>query len=177
MGATKNDFMQDREAETLNFAEELRFEEKSEAILEVKSGLNAIPKLIEFEIEEFENGGISSLDLALKFRGYSENLKAQIEKMDEWVKENKHSISDESEKYPEGYHGYKVVLQTRETKSFKNIPAWLALEQSKKEFEAKSVAALNMVRKGGLNVDENGEEIPLPEITVSSFIKFDKIKK
>ena len=28
-----------------------------------------------------------------------------------------------------------------------------------------------------VNVDINGEEIPLPEINVSSFIKFDKIKK
>lgn len=34
-----------------------------------------------------------------------------------------------------------------------------------------------MVQKGGLNVDESGEEIPLPEITTTSFIKFDRIKK
>ena len=28
----------------------------------------------------------------------------------------------------------------------------------------------------GLNVDENGEEIPLPEVKVSSFIKMEKLK-
>ena len=176
MGANKNDFMSDREAEELNFAEQLRFEEKSDAIASVKSGLNAMPELIEFEILEFENGNISALDLALKFRGYTDNLKSQIEKMDNWIKENKLYISDESEKYPEGYHGYKVVLQTRETKSFKNIDEWVKLEKAKKDFEAKSIAALNMVRKGGLNVDENGEYIPLPEITSTSFILFSKLK-
>jgi hypothetical protein len=32
------------------------------------------------------------------------------------------------------------------------------------------------VKKGGLNVDENGEEIPLPEVKVSSFIKMERLK-
>ena len=63
-----------------------------------------------------------------------------------------------------------------EKKSFKNIDEWVKLEKAKKDFEAKSIAALNMVRKGGLNVDENGEDIPLPEITSTSFILFSKLK-
>ena len=46
----------------------------------------------------------------------------------------------------------------------------------KKEFEQKSKLAFQLVKKGGLNVDENGEEIPLPEVKVSSFIKMEKLK-
>ena len=93
-----------------------------------------MPGLIDLEIKEFQDGNISSLDLALKFRGYSEVFKSLSEKMDEWIKENKMSISHEADKYPEGYHGYKVVLQSRETSSFKNIPQWVALEDAKKRF-------------------------------------------
>lgn len=175
MGTSKNIFMQDREE--MNFAEQLEFQDRNEKKSQVSEGLNAMPELIELEIKEFEDGNISSLDLALKFRGYTDNLKAQIEKMDEWIKENRISISDEADKYPTGYKGYKVVLQTRETSSFKNIPQWIALEQAKKDFESKSKLALKMVQKGGLNVDESGEEIPLPEITTTSFVKFDRVKK
>lgn len=177
MGANKNLFMGQREIDELNFAEQLAFEEKGEKLSTVQLGLNAMPELIDLEIKEFDNGNISSLDLALKFRGYSEVFKSLSEKMDEWTKENRVSISDEADKYPEGYHGYKVVLQSRETASFKNIAKWQELEKAKKDFEARSKLALKMVQKGGLNVDENGEEIPLPEITTTSFIKFDRVKK
>lgn len=177
MGVSKQSFMDQREIEELNFAEQLNFEEKGERLSTVQLGLNAMPELINLEIQEFENGDISSLDLALKFRGYSDVFKSLSEKMDEWIKENRISISDEADKYPEGYHGYKVALQTRETSSFKNIPQWIALEQAKKDFEARSKLALKMVQKGGLNVDESGEEIPLPEVTTTSFIKFDRVKK
>ena len=177
MGANKNLFMDEREREQLNFADSLEFQERNEKVSEVKTGLNAMPELIDLEIKEFQDGNISSLDLALKFRGYSEVFKSLSEKMDEWIKENRISISDEADKYPEGYHGYKVVLQTRETSSFKNIPQWIALEHAKKDFEARSKLALKMVQKGSLNVDESGEVIPLPEITTTSFLKFDRVKK
>lgn len=175
MGASKELFMEERDQ--LNFAESLEFQYRNEKKSEVKNGLNAMPELIEMEIKEFEDGNISSLDLALKFRGYSEIFKSLSEKMDEWTKENRISISDEADKYPEGYKGYKVILQSRETINFKNIPKWQELEKAKKDFEARSKLALKMVQNGGLNVDENGEEIPLPQITTTSFIKFDKVKK
>lgn len=134
MGANKDLFMDEREREQLSFAESLEFQERNEKVSEVKMGLNAMPGLIDLEIKEFQDGNISSLDLALKFRGYSEVFKSLSEKMDEWIKENKMSISHEADKYPEGYHGYKVVLQSRETSSFKNIPQWVALEDAKKRF-------------------------------------------
>lgn len=169
MGANKNDFMQDREAEL--------YEPTGSDEMNVYKAFNQISDSFVTKAEQYDNGDISALDTAIDFKKEIEKLELQIEQRKSWIDENKDSVDSEASKYPEGFNGYKISKQTRETKSFKNIPFWIALEQAKKEFEAKSTAALNMVRKGGLNVDENGEEIPLPEVTVSSFIKFDKIKK
>lgn len=177
MGANKNLFMDEREREQLSFAESLEFQERKEKVSEVKTGLNAMPKLLDLEIKEFEAGNISSLDLALKFRGYSEVFKSLNEKMDEWTKENRISISDEADKYPEGYQGYKISLQSRETPNYKHIAKWIELEKAKKDFEEKCKLAFKLVQKGGLNVDESGEEIPLPVVKTTSFIKFDTVKK
>lgn len=177
MGASKQTFIEQREIDDLNFAEQLAFEEKGEKCSTVQLGLNAMPELIDLEIQDFDLGNISSLDLALKFRVYSEVFKSLSEKMDEWIKENRISISDEADKYPEGYKGFKVKLQSRTTMNFKNIQIWEDLEKAKKDFEDKSKLAFALVQKGGLNVDENGEIIPLPESTTTTFIKFDKVKK
>lgn len=177
MGASKQSFMDQREIEELNFAEQLAFEEKGEKLSIVQLGLNAMPELIDLEIEEFENGDISSLDLAIKFRGYMEKFKTLSEKMDEWIVEKRISIADEADKYPEGYHGYKISLQSRETPNYKHIAKWIELEKAKKDFEEKCKLAFKLVQKGGLNIDEDGEEIPLPVIKTTSFIKFDTVKK
>lgn len=177
MGASKQSFMEQREIDELNFAEQLAFEEKGEKLSTVQLGLNAMPELIDLEIQEFENGDISSLDLAIKFRGYMDKFKSLSEKMDEWIVEKRISISDEADKYPDGYHGYKISLQQRETPNYKHIGKWIELEKAKKEFEEKCKLAYKLVQKGGLNVDESGEEIPLPVIKTTSFIKFDTVKK
>lgn len=169
MGASKNLFMEDREAEL--------YDNRGMEEIHTFRAYNQISDSFVTKVEEYDNGDISALDAAVDFKKEIEKLELQIEQRKSWIDENKDAVDIEAAKYQNEYGGFKITKQSRETKNFKNIPAWLALEQAKKEFEAKSVAALNMVRKGGLNVDENGEEIPLPEITFSSFIKFDKIKK
>ena len=162
MGRSKIDFMNDREAELYSVGKLNVFEQLSDTFLK--------------QVDEYEAGNVDALETAVKMRKDYERLEIQMNMRKMWIDEQKNEIENEAEKYPEGYKGYKVTKQTRETKSFKNIAEWLKLEQAKKDFEAKSIAALNMVRKGGLNVDENGEEIELPEITTTSFIKFEKIK-
>lgn len=162
MGRTKNDFMNDREAELYSVGNLNVFEQLSDTFL--------------YQIDDYEAGNVDALETAIRMRKDYERLEIQMNMRKTWIDEQKNEIESESDKYPEGYKGYKITKQTRETKSFKNIAEWLRLEKAKKDFEAKSIAALNMVRKGGLNVDENGEEIELPEISVTSFIKFDKLK-
>ena len=130
----------------------------------------------EKEMQEYEDGNIDALETAVKMRKDYERLEVQMNLRKAWLDENKESIESEASKYPEGFKGYKVVMQTRPSYDFKNIDEWKVLEKAKKDFEAKSKAALLMVQKGGLNVDADGAEIPLPEVKNTSFLKFDKTK-
>ena len=162
MGRSKEIFMNDREAEFYSVEKLNVFEQLSDTFLK--------------QVDEYEAGNVDALETAVKMRKDYERLEIQMNLRKTWIDEQKNEIENEADKYPDGYKGYKITKQTRETRSFKNIAEWLRLEKAKKDFEAKSIAALNMVRKGGLNVDENGEEIPLPEINITSYIKFDKLK-
>lgn len=162
MGANKIDFMQDRESELYEPIRNNPFDQLIEKF--------------EKEMQEYEDGNIDALETAVKMRKDYERLEVQMNLRKAWLDENKESIESEASKYPEGFKGYKVSIQSRTATSFKNIKEWLDLEQAKKDFEAKSKAALQMVQKGGLNVDSDGQEIPLPEVTVTSFLKFDKLK-
>ena len=128
------------------------------------------------DCDRYENGNISALDVAVKFKDEMSFLEHLTNQRKTWIDENLESVSNEADNYNNEYKGYKVNLQTRETLNFKSIPQWNVLENAKKEFEQKSKLAFQLVRKGGLNVDENGEEIPLPEVKVSSFIKMEKLK-
>ena len=172
MGATKQDFMNDREEAFYQDEEQ----ERGLNELDLYRSFNTISDAFVTKADEYENGNISALDTAIDFKKEIESLETQIGYRKTWIDENKDSIENEAVKYPEGYNGFKVSMQSRTTKSFKNIVEWMKLEQAKKDFEAKSNAAYAMVKKGGLNVDADGQEIPLPEISVSSFIKFDKVK-
>lgn len=128
------------------------------------------------DCDRYENGHISALDVAVKFKDEMSFLEHLTNQRKTWIDENLESVSNEADNYNNEYKGYKITLQSRETLNYKMIPQWQKFEEQKKELEAKSKLALQLVRKGGLNVDENGEEIPLPEVKVSSFIKMEKLK-
>lgn len=164
MGANKNEFISDKERELYEFPtyKSNPYDQLSDTFIK--------------QADKYDNGDIDALETAILMRKDYERLEIQMNMRKQWIEENKESINEESSKYPEGFKGYKIVMQTRSTMNFKNIPDWIKLENAKKEFEAKSKAALKMVEKGGLNVDANGEEIALPEINTVSFIKFDKLK-
>ena len=164
MGRNKDLFMQDRESELYEVQSSTHnpFDQLSDTFLQ--------------QADEYDNGNIDALETAILMRKDYERLEIQMNLRKTWMDENKESIESESSKYPEGFKGYKVSIQTKSTANFKSIPEWIKLEKDKKDFEAKSKLAYQMVQKGGLNVDANGEEIPLPEMSVTSFIKFDKVK-
>ena len=162
MSANKNLFMEDRESELYEPIRNNPFDQLTEKF--------------EKEMQEYDDGNIDALEAAIKMRKDYERLEMQMNMRKAWLDENKESIEGEASKYPEGFKGYKVSIQTKSTPNFKSIKEWQDLEKAKKDFEAKSKAALQMVQKGGLNVDSDGQEIPLPEVTVTSFLKFDKVK-
>ena len=128
--------------------------------------------------EEVESGDLSALDCAITFKEEMNFLEQLQNERKTWLDQNLDEITNEAEQYANNtYKEFKITKQTRETMSYKHIPEWLDLEEGKKEIEAKSKLALQMVRKGIPNVDaETGEEIPLPEIKTTSFIKMEKDK-
>ena len=127
--------------------------------------------------QQVENGDLSPLGVAVEFKKEMDFLNQLADERKSWLNENVDAITDEAESYgKQGYCGLVFTKQTKATASYKHIPAWIEAEKTKKEIEVKSKTAWMMVQKGGLNVDENGEEIPLPEYTYSSFIKSEKAK-
>lgn len=127
--------------------------------------------------QEVENGYISYLDASVDFKQEADFLMQIANYRLDWMKENVDNITNEADNYgKDGYRGFLFTKQVRNTASYKHIPEWIDLEQKKKDIESKAKLAFKLVEKGGLNVDENGEEIPLPLFTTSSFIKIEKIK-
>lgn len=128
--------------------------------------------------EEVESGDLSALDCAITFKEEMNFLEQLQNERKTWLDQNLDEITNEAEQHANNtYKGFKTTKQTRETMSYKHIPEWLDLEIGKKDIEAKSKLALQMVRKGIPNVDaETGEEIPLPEVKTTSFIKMEKEK-
>lgn len=127
--------------------------------------------------QQVEEGDLSPIEVAVQFKEEMDYLSQLAEERKTWLNENVDAITDEAEQYGKnGFRGFLFSKQYRETASFKHIPEWNSLENKKKALEQKSKLALRMVQNGGLNVDENGEEIPLPEIKTSSFIKAERLK-
>lgn len=128
--------------------------------------------------QRVEEGELSPLECAVIFKEEMDYFSSLAEDRKTWLNENVDTVTSAAEGYgKEGYRGLVFTKQYRETPSFKHIPSWMDAENSKKSIEAKSKLAWKSVQNGMPNVDaETGEEIPLPEIKVSSFIKIEKIK-
>lgn len=132
---------------------------------------------LETEANQVTEGELSALDLAVKYHNETKALEEQIAKRKDWLMQNLDAITNQAEEYGrQGYKGKIFTKQTKRTLSFKHIPQWQEFEKQKKALEEKSKLALMMVEKGGLNVNETGEEIPLPEVSYSSYLKIDKVR-
>lgn len=128
--------------------------------------------------QQVEDGDLSPIEVAVQFKEEMDYLSRLTEERKTWLNENVDAITDEAAAYgKDGFRGFVFTKMYKETPSFKHIPAWIDLENRKKSLEQKSKLAWKMVQNGGLNVDENGEEIPLPEVKTSSFIKVEKLKQ
>lgn len=127
---------------------------------------------------QVEEGELSAIDCAVKFKEEMDYLSALAEDRKAWLNENVDKVVNEAEQYgKEGFHGFIFSKQVRETLSYKHIQEWVEVESKKKAIEKKSKDAYEQVKKGMMNVDVNGEEITLPEVKISSFIKVEKVRK
>ena len=176
MGKSKNDFMQDRENES--FASQLLSDDAASYQADLRAGFTALSNRFEYDVDQYEAGNISAIDLAVKFKNEIDIMTTQIENRKSWLDEAKREIANEADQYGKaGYHGLVFTVQTRSTNSYKNIDAWLNAEKTKKEVEAKAKLALQLIEKGIEPLDANtGELLPIPEVTVTSYLKTDKAK-
>lgn len=128
--------------------------------------------------ERYDAGDINAADAWLDMKSEIDFFEAKIKERKEWGDTHRHAISDEFEKYgKDGYNGYKATVQTRTTLSYKSIPQWSELDSARKEVEAKAKLALQMQQKGLEPIDgSTGELLPLPDVTVTHFLKTDKVK-
>lgn len=128
--------------------------------------------------QEVEDGNVSPLEAAVNFKEEMDFLNQLAEERKAWLNENVDSITDEASAYGnDGFRGFIFSKMYKETPSFKHIPEWVTLQNQMKAIEQKSKLAFKMVQNGGLNVDENGEEIPLPVVKTTSYIKGEKVIK
>lgn len=176
MGANKMDFMQDRESES--FASQLLHEDALQQESDLRAGFTALSNRFEYDVDQYENGNISALDLAVKFKNEMDIMSTQIENRKAWLDENKSTIAGESEGHGKsGYKGLIFTVQIRSTPSYKNIDSWVKADELKKKIEAKAKLAMQLMEKGIDPVDaQTGELLPVPEVKISSFLKTDKAK-
>ena len=176
MGKSKDLFMQDREEES--FASQLLTDDATSYQADLRAGFTALSNRFEYDVDQYESGNISAIDLAVKFKNEIDVMTTQIENRKSWLDKAKREIANEADQYGKsGYKGLVFTIQTRSTNSYKNIDAWANAEKTKKEIEAKAKLALQLIEKGIEPVDANtGELLPVPDVTVTSYLKTDKAK-
>lgn len=176
MGKSKDLFMQDREEES--FASQLLSDDAASYQADLRAGFTALSNRFDYDIDQYENGHISAIDLAVKFKNEIETMEAQVKNRKEWLDEAKREIANEAEGYgKEGYKGLVFSVQTRTTYNFSKVQEVAKLKADIKELEEKGKLALKLIEKGIEPLDVNtGELLPVPEVTVTSFLKTDKAK-
>lgn len=166
------DYFQENSEKGVNFAQELAQNEAYHNYLTYIQGINVANENLEYDKIRYENGDISAIDLAIKLTGEKEILEKQAKARMDFLNEISEQVVSESEAYgKQGYKGRIFSKQYKTTYSFKHLKKWQELDNARKDFEEKSKLAFKMVEKGGLNVDEDGVEIPLPQVTITGYLK------
>ena len=176
MGKSKDLFMQDREEES--FASQLLSDEASSYQADLIAVFTALSTRFEYDVDQYEAGNISAIDLAVKFKNEIEVMEEQVKNRKAWLDETKREIASEADGYgKDGYKGLVFSIQTRTTYNFSKVEEVAKLKADIKELEEKGKLALKLIEKGIEPVDANtGELLPVPEVTVTSYLKTDKAK-
>lgn len=126
-------------------------------------------------------GELTNLDALIRMREDRAELEKSLEIIKEFENEKVNDIANEASRYPDGYHGFMIsVSNGRKTFSFKGIPEWEQAEQEKKRVEDKYKSMFDAKVKGAVhaNVSEDGEELPLPDLSIGkSFVTIKPAKK
>ena len=117
---------------------------------------------------EVKEGNMIAFDGLIELETLRKGLDNTIALIKEFKDVFNNELESASEEYKEGYKGYKIEARSGgKTFVYKGIPEWIEAEKSKKEIEAKYKSMFTAKVNGNpnANISEDGEELPLPEIT------------
>jgi hypothetical protein len=121
-------------------------------------------------IRRAEEGEITMLDALISLEGERKQLEISLEIVKSFKNDHINEISDEAGDYKEGYKGYIIEVRNgRKVYKYDSIPEWQRADAIKTEVEGRYKAMLDAKIKGVAyaNISEDGEELPLPEISYS----------
>lgn len=119
-------------------------------------------------ISQYENGSVNVLDCLIELK----KSKKIAENIFEMVKDFESKYLDEitynADQYPNGYKGYKIEVRNgRKFYNFSNIDEYNKAKEALKDIEEKYKMAFQMKLKGTLMANEDGEELDIPEMSIS----------
>lgn len=119
---------------------------------------------IEQLIQDVNDGNENPLKAFAVLKELQKNVSDALGYIEEYAME-------EAEKYgAKTFEAMNYKFELREGSrrySFKNIEKWVGLEKQRKDLEATLKNAASAYEKGQTVVDENGEVVPVPEVTYS----------
>jgi hypothetical protein len=118
--------------------------------------------------KKVEYGDRSAFDGLIELEVYRKQLDNALALIKGFKDTFNDQLASASTEYKDGYKGYKIETRSGgRTFVYKAIPEWADAEKSKKEIEAKYKSMFLAIEKGNVNanISEDGEILPLPEIT------------
>jgi len=119
-------------------------------------------------INDVNEGNINVLDALIFLEEQRKQLELSLEVCKGYKDDFFEKIAEQAADHKEGYQGYLIEVRNGgKIFTFKNIPEWQNVEQSKKEIEGRYKSAFEAIQKGNkfAGVNEDGEEMVMPEIT------------
>lgn len=119
-------------------------------------------------IDRSENGHISVLDALIQLEEERKHLEQSLAIIKSFKDEQLENIATQIKEYPEGYKGYNIEVRNGGVMyDFKHIPEWKEYKQLLVDCEARYKSALVAKEHGNAfaNVSDDGEELPLPQVS------------
>ncbi len=115
-----------------------------------------------------ESGDLRAFDALIELEAYRKQLDNALALVKAFKDQFSDQLAEASAEYKDGYRGYTIEVRGgAKTFVYKAIPEWIEAEKSKKEIEAKYKSMFVAKQNGNTNanISEDGEILPLPEIT------------
>lgn len=125
-------------------------------------------------------GELSNLDALIEMRKHREEFEKGLALIKDFEDTRINEIANEASQYPDGYRGFEIkMVNGRKTFNYKGVPAWVEAEENKKNIEEKYRLMFEAKSKGlpHTNISEDGEELPLPEVSYGKSYLTVKAKK